>query len=118
LGIANEAAREMQKAEVLSAKTDDKILATALAVTRGRILTASGDYPASRKKLDAALAAATKSGLMQWQLKALLAIGELELKSGKVPAGRARLAALEKDATANSYLLIARKARAASSISR
>ena len=114
LGKTDEAAREMQKAEELSAKTDDKIIATALAVTRARILAASGDYSAARKKLDTALGAATKSGLMQEQLEARLALGELELESGKVPAGRARLAALERDAAANSFLLIARKAHAAS----
>jgi tetratricopeptide (TPR) repeat protein len=118
LGKTSEAAVEMQKAEELSAKTDDKIIATALAITRSRILTATGDYPAARKKLDAALAAATKSGLMQEQLEARLALGELELKSGKVPAGRARLAALERDAAANSFLLIARKAHAASEAAR
>lgn len=114
LGKSGEATVEMQKAEELSAKTDDKIIATALAITRGRILTSTGDYPAARKKLDAALAAATKSGLMKEQLEARLALAELELKSGKVPAGRARLAALEKATTANNYLLIARKAHAVS----
>jgi hypothetical protein len=35
------------------------------------------------------------------------------MKSGKTTAGRARLAALEKDATAKGFLLIARKAHAA-----
>lgn len=42
-----------------------------------------------------------------------LALGEIEMKSGKAAAGRARLEALEKDATAKGFLLIARKAAAA-----
>jgi tetratricopeptide (TPR) repeat protein/TolB-like protein len=113
LGKPDAAAIEIQKAEDLSAKSDDKIVTSAIAVTRGRILTASGDSAGARKKLEGVLAAAARSGLMQWQLEARLAIGELEMKSGKVTAGRARLTGLEKEATAKSYLLIARKAKAA-----
>jgi hypothetical protein len=37
----------------------------------------------------------------------------MEVKSGRAAAGRARLQALEKDATAKGFLLIARKAAAA-----
>jgi serine/threonine protein kinase/tetratricopeptide (TPR) repeat protein len=114
LGKPDQAAAELQKAEELSAKSDDKIIATSFAITRGRILTASGDFSGARKKLDAALATATKSGLMAWKFEALLAIGELEMRSGKVSAGRAHLTVLEKDATAKGFLLVARKAYDAS----
>jgi eukaryotic-like serine/threonine-protein kinase len=114
LGKTDDAAAEIQKAEELSAKSDDKILAIAIGITRGRILTASGDFPGARKKLDGALAAATKSSLMQGQFESRLAIGELEMKSGKSAAGRAYLASLQKDATAKSFLLIASKAKTAS----
>jgi len=40
-------------------------------------------------------------------------MGELEIKSGDRTNGRARLAALQKDATAKGFLLIARKSVAA-----
>jgi hypothetical protein len=53
---------------------------------------------------------ATKHGFVPEQLEARLALGEIEMKSGASDAGRARLAALEKDAQAKGFLLIARKA--------
>jgi len=40
-------------------------------------------------------------------------LGEVEIKSGDRTNGRARLAALQKDATAKGFLLIARKSVAA-----
>ena len=113
LGKPDAAAVDIQKAEDLSAKGDDKLIVVAIAITRGRVLAASGDFVAARKKYDAALTTATKSGLMQWQFEARLAIGELEMKSGKPAAGRAHLADLQKEATAKDFLLIAHKAAAA-----
>jgi eukaryotic-like serine/threonine-protein kinase len=110
LGKPDGAAVDIQKAEDLSAKGDDKLIAVAIAITRGRLFAASGNFSEARKKFDAALATATKAGLMQWQLEARLAIGELEIKSGKTAAGRARLADLQKEATAKDFLLIAHKA--------
>lgn len=56
---------------------------------------------------------ATESGFLEEQLESRLALGQIEMKSGKTAAGRARLAALEKDAGAKGFLLIARKAAAA-----
>lgn len=106
------AAAEMQKAEELYAKSDDKVANLENAITRGRILTASGDFSAARKKLDGALAATTRGGLVLEGFEARLAIGELEMKSGESVLGRAHLASLEKDATAKGFLLIARKAGA------
>jgi len=44
--------------------------------------------------------------------EARLALGEIEMNSGKTGAARFRLRALEKDATEHGYLLIARKAHA------
>src|SRR5207302_4572076 len=40
------------------------------------------------------------------------AVGEIEMNSGKTPAGSARLQALERDAKAKGFLLIARRAAA------
>ena len=67
----------------------------------------------ARKELEEVLAEATQLGLNQYQFEARLAIGEIEVKSGKMIEGRAHLGALEKDATAKGFLLVARKARAA-----
>ena len=52
---------------------------------------------------------------MGYQLEADLALGETEMKAGAKDAGRVRLLALEKDATAKGFLLIARKAHTAGS---
>jgi len=60
--------------------------------------------------MESALADATKQNLTSIQLEARLGMGELEMKSGDRTNGRARLAALQKDATAKGFLLIARKA--------
>ena len=59
------------------------------------------------------MAEATKQNLSGIQLEARLAMGEVEMKSGMRTAGRARLAALQRDATTEGFLLLARKAAAA-----
>jgi eukaryotic-like serine/threonine-protein kinase len=81
---------------------------------------------ASRKQSDQAeamaslgqrLTEATRNQLLELQFEAALALGEIEIASAKASAGRARLQALEKDATAHGFLLIARKAAAARQMS-
>ncbi len=67
------------------------------------------------KNLQITLAESTKLGFVPYQFEARLALGEMEMRFGKTPAGRARLRALEKDATAKGFFLIARKAHAAAS---
>ena len=49
------------------------------------------------------------------ELDARLALAEIEIKSGQATTGRAHLAALETDAKAKGYNLIARKAAIARS---
>jgi eukaryotic-like serine/threonine-protein kinase len=113
LGKPQAASVEIQKAEHLSAKSADKVQRLEIATTRGRILTASGDFSGARNKLDGALAAATKAGLVLEEFEARLEIGELKMKSGQSVSGRTYLASLERDANAKGFLLIARKAKAA-----
>ncbi|MFY9531984.1 MAG: tetratricopeptide repeat protein, partial [Candidatus Acidiferrales bacterium] len=72
------------------------------------------DKPADATRiLEAEIALAARLGYVPGQFEARLALGEIQMKSGKTAAGRARLAALEKDATTKGFLLIARKAHAA-----
>jgi DNA-binding winged helix-turn-helix (wHTH) protein/tetratricopeptide (TPR) repeat protein len=59
------------------------------------------------------LAEATNSHLMALEFEAALALGEVEIQAGKASAGRARLQALEKDASSHGFLLVAKKAAAA-----
>jgi hypothetical protein len=49
--------------------------------------------------------------LIDLQLEARLALGQLEIAGSNPAAGRARLAALEKEAAQKGFGLIARKAR-------
>jgi hypothetical protein len=51
--------------------------------------------------------------LLYYQYDARLALGELEIRSGKTSAGHARLAALEKESRHKGFLLVARKAAVA-----
>jgi serine/threonine protein kinase/tetratricopeptide (TPR) repeat protein len=103
-----EAKAEIQQAEKL-VKSDDHVAHLPIEITSGRIDTAAGDFASALKKLEAALTEATKANLLYHQYDARLALGELEIKSGKIAAGRARLDALKKDATAKGFLLIAGK---------
>jgi hypothetical protein len=53
----------------------------------------------------------TRIGSIPPQLRARLALGEIEITSGRAASGRARLTALAKDATVKGFLSIARKAK-------
>jgi len=61
-----------------------------------------GDFGSQRRRQ-------TQSHSLHFEVE----IGQAEIKSGHSPAGRAQLAALERDATANGFGLIAHKAAAA-----
>jgi len=65
------------------------------------------------RSLEATVAHAATLGYVPGEFEARLALGEIEMKSGQTAAARARLVALEKDASAKGFLLIARKAAAA-----
>jgi hypothetical protein len=54
-----------------------------------------------------------RSGFRELQLRARLALGKTEIESRNPVNGRAELAALERDARAKGFLLIASKAAAA-----
>jgi tetratricopeptide (TPR) repeat protein len=111
-GKLAEAEVEIQQAEKL-VKADDHVAHLPVAIAGARIATASGDLANARKILGEALAEATKSNLLYFQYDARLALGELEIKSGNMAAGRARLTTLEKDARDKGFLLMARKAATA-----
>lgn len=85
-----------------------------VAITAARVQApASGKRAEAVKSLESVLAEATRTGHLGLQFEARLALGEIEMQSGKTAAGRARLKALEKEAAAKGFGLIARKAAAA-----
>jgi tetratricopeptide (TPR) repeat protein len=107
-GKNDEAAKEVEAGRSLSGASVSTRLN--LAVTRARVEAALGKTGEAKKQATQALQLATKHGFVPEQLEARLALGEIEMKSGEADASRARLAALEKDAQAKGFLLIARKA--------
>lgn len=108
-----DAEAEIGQAATLLAKSDNRGSRLLVAIAAARVATASGEFADARRRLDAALAEATTANLLYYQYDSRLALGELEIKSGKTAAGHARLAALEKESRHKGFLLVARKAAVA-----
>jgi hypothetical protein len=96
----------------MAAKSQNLSAQLSFAVARARSEAASGKIGEAKTILKEALAKATRSGYVGDQLECRLALEEIELKSGKSPASRARLEQLQKDAKEKGFDLIARKAKA------
>jgi len=111
----NDARDAITKAKALTSKSEERHVITAVAIAGARVTAASGESDEALKTLEELLADVNKLDLVDLQFDARLAIGEIEIKAGKATAGRAHLDALEKDATAKGFLLIARKCQAATS---
>src|SRR5206468_6845935 len=111
-GKLAEALKVVDTAKKLLAKSDNREKRLPAFIIAARVRAASGETVQTAKSLEPILAEATKFHLVAIQFEARLALAEIEMKSGKTAAGRARLVALEKDATANGFLLVARKAHA------
>ena len=85
-----------------------------ITIAAARVANAMGGSAQALKTLNGALTDAERDGLIPYQFEIRLALAETQLKLGKSGQARFQLAALEKDATAKGFLLIARKAHAAS----
>jgi eukaryotic-like serine/threonine-protein kinase len=79
-------------------------------IANARVLAASGSLPEAERRLQGAIAEARQIHSMDRELESRLTLGEVELVSGHAAAGRARLAAVRKDAAAKGFGLVARKA--------
>jgi eukaryotic-like serine/threonine-protein kinase len=109
-GKSGEALKEVGNAVPIAAKSQNLSVQLAFAVIRARSESASQQTGPARTILKEALAKATRSGYVGDQLESRLALEEMELKSGKPAASRARLDQLQKDAKEKGFDLIARKA--------
>ena len=108
-----DAARDaIGRARVIAAKSEERHVISSVGISAARVLAASGQRDEAIASLQDVLASVTKLGLVELEFEARLALGEIEIAAGKVAAGRARLAELEKDAGAKGYLLFVSKARA------
>lgn len=68
---------------------------------------------ASSESLKSVIADAKRRGLLNVELEARLALGEMDMKYGSRRSGLTRLAAVEKAASARGYRLVARRAESA-----
>jgi tetratricopeptide (TPR) repeat protein len=78
-------------------------------LSTARVLAATGSLPDAERRLQAAIVEAQIHS-MDRELESRLTLAQVELASGKTAAGRARLAAVRKDAAAKGFGLVARKA--------
>ncbi len=109
-GKAAEARQQIGLAAELVAKSPMPEVRMKYAIAAARVRAAIGSTADAARSLEATLAEASKYGYLDYQFEARLALGEIEVKSGKADAGRARLEALQKEAAAKGFGLIARKA--------
>jgi tetratricopeptide (TPR) repeat protein len=109
-GKLKEAMAESKNAEKLASKSQNLEVRLAITIAAARVSAALGKTNQAQEVLQAALVEAAQHGYVGPQFEARLALGEIELHSGQVAAGRAHLAALGKDASAKGFLLITHKA--------
>jgi eukaryotic-like serine/threonine-protein kinase len=118
-GKAAEAKDAMQRARSLAAQSQNPEIRWQTAIAAARVETAgkgaarSAAGDATRKELASIIAKSRELGYLSIGFDARLALAEIEMKAGQTTAGRAHLAAIEADAKAKGYNLIARKAATA-----
>jgi tetratricopeptide (TPR) repeat protein len=124
-GNVPEAQQAVAQAEGLLAKAQDPATRLLVQITHARVTAVPNlkvvpshtSIIGAKGNLNSALTEAKKFGYIVFQFEARLALGQIEMESGGATDGRTRLEALRKDATAQGFLLIARKAAAAAKAS-
>jgi len=112
-GKLEDAKKKMEQVTSITQQSTNKSLRLFAAITSARLRAASGNPQQALDSLQNTLATAKASGIVDGQFEVRLALGEIEMKSGRLASGRSRLRHLTQDAEAKGYLLIARKAAAA-----
>jgi eukaryotic-like serine/threonine-protein kinase len=107
-----------QHARALAAKSQNPSIRWGVAIDAARIDVSeknaghSATGSAAFKELSAIVTKSRELGYQGIEFDARLALAEIEMKTGQLAAGRAHLSALEADAKAKGYNLVARKAAA------
>jgi serine/threonine protein kinase/Tfp pilus assembly protein PilF len=112
-GKVTEARNELESAGDLVEKVQNRETRLEFSIVAASVHAASatiGDKSAPSRSFEAPLAEASKYGYVPYEFEARLALGEYEIRSGQVAEGRSRLVALERDAKATGFELIALKA--------
>lgn len=101
-------------APILSApRNPNRVQDMSMAPVIARVQAAAGKPAEALRNLKTSLSEAEHMKCVAHSLQQRLALGQIEMESGQESTGRAHLQALEKDATAKSFLLIANKANKA-----
>ncbi len=87
------------------------------AIADAQLSAAQGKTTAAGKSLSVLVSKTARTACVPCQFEARLALGQMEMKSGQRAAGRAHLQALEREAQAQDFGLIARQAAEAEGIS-
>lgn len=97
----------------VAANIDNRFSRLTAQIAGAQVAAASGSIAEGTRALAACVKEARSHGYKQLEFDARLTLGQMETKAGDVVAGRAELKALEQEAAATGFLLIARKAGAA-----
>jgi tetratricopeptide (TPR) repeat protein len=100
----------IDRAVALLPRMETRSRALLVKIIAAQVKGKAGDWREPMSSLSTTLAEARRLGLVGIAFEARLALGEMELALGRRAAGRARLAALTKEAEALGFTLIARKA--------
>ncbi len=111
-GKVADAKSELEREAPLAAKSQNFLARLQFELVSALELSASGDAKAALPKLSAALQKARQHGYVASEFECRLAIAKLGRKSGDPSAAQAQSNALERDAYAKGFALIARKAAA------
>ncbi len=109
-GDTNEASQAIDRAFKIKWRRGNHELRLTLSITRARMLATKGRSTQAMRSLEAILQDARKSNLLVQEFDSRLALGETELRSGKVSAGTARLEKLEQETALKGFGLFAQKA--------
>jgi len=108
-----EAQKELDDSAAIAAHLQYRATALDYTIADAQTRAALRKAADAKRELESTLEQTRKYGFVPEQFDARLALGEIQMKSGEGAAGRAILAALEKEAKAKGFLLIAHKAASA-----
>ncbi len=111
-GKNDDAMKEVGKTAPIAAKSQNLSVQLAFAVVKARAEASLQKIDEAKRILKEALTKATKSGYVGYQFESRLLFEEIEMKSGKSAAFRARVEQLQKEAREKGFELVSRKAGA------
>jgi ATP/maltotriose-dependent transcriptional regulator MalT len=114
LGRLGEAKAEITQATGLTARNESRKVRLQTEIVAAQVRAADGKPDSAAHDLRLTIKDAQKSGFFVRQMEASLALAGIETRSGKKKEARSLLQSVEKDARSKGFLLIARKAAAAS----